>query len=172
MSAASATRADNDTLGTAIPEQPATPAPSRRSFRPRDWHPWLLGLLGLGSLLLPVVWLDKPTGSLIFDEFYYVNFARVILGITHAAQCVWRRHDDLSFMVLALFFTTYLPYWPAALLAQRISYIFYFLPTIPTVTRGIASFLYSRGVPRVVRWAFIGAVLLGVYGYFPFRNAP
>ncbi len=101
----------------------------------------------------------------------FIVFA-VPFAIAHTAQSAWRRRDDLSFMVLALFITTYLPYWPAALLAQRISYIFYFLPTIPAVTLGIASFLYSRGVPRVVRWAFIGAVLLGFFGYFPFRHAP
>ena len=35
----------------------------------------------LVDIVLRVIWLDKPEGSLIFDEWYYVNVARVILGI-------------------------------------------------------------------------------------------
>lgn len=33
------------------------------------------------DIILRLIWLDKPKGSLIFDEWYYVNVARVILGL-------------------------------------------------------------------------------------------
>ena len=33
------------------------------------------------DVVLRLIWLNKPDGSLIFDEWYYVNVARVILGI-------------------------------------------------------------------------------------------
>ena len=42
----------------------------------------------IGSVLLRALWLTSPTGSLIFDEKYYVNAARVILGWAHDAD-VW-----------------------------------------------------------------------------------
>lgn len=94
------------------------------------------------------------------------------LAIAYAAHSAWKRRDDCSFLVLSLFFVTYGPFWPAAELGHRISYIFYFLPTIPAVAIGVAQLLYAPQLPRAVRWAYIGAVLLGFYGYFPFRVAP
>jgi 4-amino-4-deoxy-L-arabinose transferase-like glycosyltransferase len=39
-------------------------------------------LLALG-FFLRIIWLDKPEGSLIFDEKYYVNVARIILRLPH-----------------------------------------------------------------------------------------
>lgn len=116
----------------------------------------------------------KETRPLIFFRGAmnpYVIFS-VPLAMAYVARRAWQERDDLSFLTLALFVATNAPFWLAALLVHRISYIFYFLPTIPAVALGLASFLHAPGLPRAVRWAFIGAVLLGFYGYFPFRAIP
>src|SRR5437660_1600226 len=48
---------------------------------------WVMGIVSLGSLGARLVYIDKPVdpnthrAGLIFDEQYYVNAARVILGI-------------------------------------------------------------------------------------------
>ncbi len=101
---------------------------------------------------------------------YVIAIAPLALG--WAVHSAFKRRDDLSFFVLALAAATYGPFWPAAMIAHRISYLFYFLPTIPAVAIGAARFLYGPAIPAAVRWAFIGAVLLGFYGYFPFRIIP
>ena len=94
------------------------------------------------------------------------------LAIAYAGYAAWTRRDDGAVLVLSLFSMTYGPFWPAALLAHRISYLFYFLPTLPAVAIGASHFLYAPQTPRIVRWAYIGAVLLGFSVYFPFRTVP
>jgi predicted membrane-bound dolichyl-phosphate-mannose-protein mannosyltransferase len=63
---------------------PGWVAPAARVLRPvadslRD-PMVLLGLLLIFSFVVRVVWLDLPKKGTIFDEAYYVNAARVILG--------------------------------------------------------------------------------------------
>jgi hypothetical protein len=49
-------------------------------LRAIDWTPLLLMLLVVASFGFRMLWLEKPDGALIFDEQYYVNAARAILG--------------------------------------------------------------------------------------------
>ena len=93
------------------------------------------------------------------------------LGLSFAGYAWWRRRAGLELAALALawFACTYLPFWAATLLTQRISYIFYFLPTVPAVALAGGYFLLRSGLPRPVLWMYAIAVLLGFYGYFPFK---
>lgn len=96
------------------------------------------------------------------------------LGLAFAAWVWWRRQPgaNLAAMSLAGFAMLFLPFVAASLIGQRISYIFYFLPTLPAIVLASSGFLLGAGLPRVVLWAYLAAVLLGFYGYFPFRPVP
>jgi predicted membrane-bound dolichyl-phosphate-mannose-protein mannosyltransferase len=95
------------------------------------------------------------------------------LGLAFAAYAWWGRRPgaDLSALALAWFACTYLPFYAASLFGQRISYLFYFLPTLPAVALMGGHFLLEAGLPRLVIGVYVLAVLLGFYGYFPFKPA-
>ena len=78
--------------------------------------------------------------------------------------------DRVGLWVMAWVAAIYLPFVLLALLQHRVSYIFYFLPTLPAVAAGVALFLRRAGLPPLVVGAYLGAVLLGFVLYYPFRT--
>ncbi|HEY8739792.1 MAG TPA: glycosyltransferase family 39 protein [Candidatus Dormibacteraeota bacterium] len=91
------------------------------------------------------------------------------LGFAYASWRAWYLQDRLSIFVLAWILGCYVPFYLLSFVGERISYIFYFLPTMPAVAISIAQLLRHDGVPRVVMWVFLVGVLGGFIGYFPFR---
>ena len=89
-----------------------------------------------------------------------------------AVRAALRRRDDLSFLVLAIWGATFLPLCLATFHSNRLSYVYYFLPTLPAVALGAADLSEQPLVPRALAWAWLLAILFGFAAGFPFRGLP
>ena len=66
----------------------------------------------------------------------------------------------------------YLPYYALAIVAHRITYLYYILPAIPALAVLTAVFLLRSQLPRVVAYGYVVASALAFLAYFPFRQIP
>jgi dolichyl-phosphate-mannose-protein mannosyltransferase len=85
---------------------------------------------------------------------------------------LWKVEDRLSLWIAAWLTGTYLPFYPLALMAHRISYIFYFLPVLPAVALAVALLLRRSQLPGIAVWTYLGIVAAGFVAYFPFHQPP
>jgi predicted membrane-bound dolichyl-phosphate-mannose-protein mannosyltransferase len=94
------------------------------------------------------------------------------LAMLFALRAAWRTGSPLARWSVAWAAANYLPYVVLAVVSQRITYIYYFLPVVPAVAVAIAILLRRSGLPRSVAWGFVAVYLVGFAAYFPFRQIP
>lgn len=91
-------------------------------------------------------------------------------ALAYVAWRAWRVRDALSRWVLAWVAATYLSYYPLVLLTHRTTYIFYFLPTLPSLAVAIAQLLRQSRLPSLVTWVYVLALAVAFAVYFPFHR--
>jgi predicted membrane-bound dolichyl-phosphate-mannose-protein mannosyltransferase len=84
----------------------------------------------------------------------------------------WKKRSRLAAWSLVWAAANYLPYVALALLSQRVTYLYYFLPVIPALAVATALTLRRSGLPRFVTLGYVAAFLVTFVAYFPFRQIP
>ncbi len=156
-------------------------APSRVGFCPeadsKPWQ-WLFNECQIQYLRVDetVRAGDKVIGSVAKIDFRGALNPLLAGAIPIAALFTgwyaWRTRSQLALWTVAWSAANYLPYLALALFTNRIMYLYYVLPLVPSVAVGVALLLLRGGLPKPMRWGFLVAYLVGFAAYFPFRQIP
>ena len=113
-----------------------------------------------------------------FDSIAFVGAMNpAILYLTipamlYAGYDCYRKKSDFALFTLVWFAVTYLPYYPAVLLGHRVTYLFYFLMTMPAVCAGVAYMVAEQNPPKLVVLFYLAVVIVSFYLMFPFKVIP
>ena len=94
-----------------------------------------------------------------------------IPAVLYCAYNYYQHRDDLSLLIVAVFAATYLPFYPAVILGERVTYLFYFLQTVPAVCAAVAYMVIDTRLPKYVVLFYLLVVIYAFYRMFPFDLA-
>ncbi len=96
----------------------------------------------------------------------------MFIAFLFAGWLAWKGRSRLAVWSVVWAAANYLPYLALALLSQRVTYIYYFLPVIPALAVATALLLRRSSLPRFVTVGYVAVFLAGFIAYFPFRQIP
>ncbi|HUK28016.1 MAG TPA: glycosyltransferase family 39 protein [Candidatus Acidoferrales bacterium] len=135
---------------------------------------WLVNQLSIPYLHVNVT----TTSGTTTTSYLSVNFTGqmnpaisylTIPSVLYCSYNYYQRRDDLSLLVVALFAVTYLPFYPAVIVEQRVTYLFYILQAVPAICAGIAYMIVDTRLPKYVVLFYLAVVLYAFCAMFPFN---
>lgn len=139
---------------------------------------WLINQVQIPYLLVSV----KVTSDTATSEFNSISFwgamnpsilYLTIPAIAYSAYSYLKqKKSDLALLSVVWFTVTYLPYYPAVLLGNRVTYLFYFLPAMPAVCTAVAYMIADQNPPKLVVLFYLGVVIVSFGLMFPFKVIP
>jgi len=94
------------------------------------------------------------------------------LGIVAAVVAAFRRRDDTSFFIVAWIIATWVPAELSSLIAQRTTYLYYMVVTMPALYLAVARLLSWRRIPRWLVGVWAGVLLVAFAIVYPIRTFP
>ncbi len=137
---------------------------------------WLLNEVQIPYLKVDIK--ELPSGRILGTMIAFMGAMNPLIiyltlpAMAYVAYKYCRKGGDFQAFTLAWFIFTYLPFYPLSVVGHRISYLFYFLNTVPSVCAAVAYTLMDRNPPKVVLALYIIAVLAGFASLFPFKQIP
>jgi hypothetical protein len=129
----------------------------------------------MNEVQIPYISVDEVVSDLKRPIIHFrgaMNPYVIFLAPVAMACCIQRalkRREALPTLAVAFLIAAYLPFIFFWLKSSRISYLFYFLPALPSVA--MANAVFARTLrPTLVRHAWFLAVIAGAWAYFPFRK--
>jgi dolichyl-phosphate-mannose-protein mannosyltransferase len=95
-----------------------------------------------------------------------------IPAMLYLSYTYFNAKDDFSSFNLVWFVSTYLPYLPAVIFGNRVTYLFYFLPAMPAVCAAVAYMIADQNPPKLVVLFYLGVVVAWFFWMFPFKVIP
>jgi predicted membrane-bound dolichyl-phosphate-mannose-protein mannosyltransferase len=138
---------------------------------------WLLNQLTIPYLKVNV----QQTSGTVTSSYVSVSFEGAmnpaisfltIPALLYCAYTYYDRRDDLSLVSLILFAATYLPFYPAVIIGERVTYLFYFLAAVPAVCAAIAYMIADTKLPKFVIIFYLAVVVYIFIVMFPFPRIP
>ena len=138
---------------------------------------WLLNQITIPYLRVNV----QQTSGTVTSSYVSVSFEGAmnpaisfltIPALLYCSYNYYQRRDDLSLVSLVLFAATYLPFYPAVILGQRVTYLFYFLVAVPAVCAAIAYMIADTKLPKFVIIFYLAVVVYIFIVMFPFARIP
>ncbi|MGA2971540.1 MAG: glycosyltransferase family 39 protein [Candidatus Bathyarchaeia archaeon] len=138
---------------------------------------WLLNQIQIPYLVVNVQVTSGGASSSYTSVKFLGAMNPAILYLTipamiYTAYSYYQKKSDLTLLALVWFAVTYLPFYPAVIFGQRVTYIFYFLATVPAICAAIAQMIADQNPPKLVLIFYLGVVLLAFFFMFPFKIIP
>jgi len=115
------------------------------------------------STYVSVAFVGAMNPFILFFTIPSIAFAAYLFG--------WKK-NNFSLFILAWFSCTYLPFYPMSIIGHRISYIFYFLNTTPSVCAAVTSLILNQRPPKILVGIYLIGVIVGFILLFPFKKIP
>jgi predicted membrane-bound dolichyl-phosphate-mannose-protein mannosyltransferase len=138
---------------------------------------WLINQIQIPYLIVNV---QVSSGNIVskYDSIaFWGTINPTILYLTipsmlYLSYSYFNRKDDFSLFVLIWFAVTYFPFLPAVVLGQRVTYLFYFLQSMPAVCAAVAYLIADQNPPRLVVLFYLVVVAVWFFLSFPFKVIP
>lgn len=134
---------------------------------------WLINQIQIPYLIVSV-----SAGDVKYDSIAFLGAMNpavlylAIPAVIYSGYNYFEKRSDFPLFMVVWFVVTYLPYYPATIIGHRVTYLFYFLMSVPAVCGAAAHMILDQNPPKLIVLFYLSVVLVSFYIMFPFKVIP